>query len=217
MDELPLFPLGSVLFPGVTLPLQIFEPRYRELLRRCMDREEPFGVVLIRSGVEVGGSAEPFDIGTTARIVRVQPMQDERFAVLAIGERRFQIMRTMNDYAYLTGEVVWLADTDTDAAAVPALAEKVGELFSDYTKLGLALTDQWTAHVGLPKRPGTLADRVAAQVDVDMRVKQRFLEELSVPRRLEMAERLLDVALTQLRARLVIIRRQKLTAFGLLN
>src|SRR5712691_11117723 len=67
-ELLPLFPLGSVLFPGALMPLHIFESRYRLLVRRCIQRKQSFGIVLIRSGSEVGASAEPHAIGTEARI-----------------------------------------------------------------------------------------------------------------------------------------------------
>ena len=71
--ELPLFPLGTVLFQGGSLPLQIFEPRYLDMVSRCMKEDEPFGVVLIRQGSDTWkrgtGGPDLFDIGTEARIV----------------------------------------------------------------------------------------------------------------------------------------------------
>ncbi|MDP6513158.1 MAG: LON peptidase substrate-binding domain-containing protein, partial [SAR202 cluster bacterium] len=67
---LPLFPLNSVLFPGASIPLQIFEDRYKQMLRDCLDADSRFGVVLIKSGREVGGSAEPHATGTVAQIVQ---------------------------------------------------------------------------------------------------------------------------------------------------
>ena len=69
---LPLFPLNTVLFPRMTLPLRIFEPRYRQMLADCLDGDPIFGVVLIREGKEVGETAMPHDVGTTARIIAVQ-------------------------------------------------------------------------------------------------------------------------------------------------
>ncbi|MCH8222137.1 MAG: LON peptidase substrate-binding domain-containing protein [Chloroflexi bacterium] len=71
-ETLPIFPLNTVLFPGAPLPLRIFEPRYREMLKRCLDGDRRFGVALIKSGPEVGGPAEPHDVGTVARIERVR-------------------------------------------------------------------------------------------------------------------------------------------------
>ena len=75
---LPLFPLNLVLFPGMPLPLHILEERYRAMIGECRDTEQPFGVVLIKEGLEVGGPADPFMTGTSARIVRVEDMDDGR-------------------------------------------------------------------------------------------------------------------------------------------
>src|SRR5207247_4919965 len=87
----PLFPLGSAPFPGMLLPLHIFEPRYRLLVKRSIEKEEPFGIVLIKSGPEVGGPAEPHRVGTTARVMGSTPLPGGRSFIIARGERRFEI------------------------------------------------------------------------------------------------------------------------------
>src|SRR5690606_7127599 len=97
MTRLRLFPLRMVLFPGMALPLQVFEERYRTLVAECLAAREPFGVALIREGTEVGGAAAPFSVGCTARIQRVSPTRDGRLAVTAVGERRFRIVQTYED------------------------------------------------------------------------------------------------------------------------
>ena len=68
--ELPIFPLGTVLFPGMPLPLHIFEERYKRMIGRCLDGDRAFGVTLLKSGREVGGPAIPHEVGTIARIVQ---------------------------------------------------------------------------------------------------------------------------------------------------
>ena len=83
MERLPLFPLNSVLYPGTLLPLHIFEERYRSMISRCVEEKVPFGVVLVRSGEEVGGPAEPYDVGTTARVARLQRLPDGRMNLVA--------------------------------------------------------------------------------------------------------------------------------------
>ena len=108
MDRLPLFPLRTVLFPGMALPLHIFEERYRLMIGRCMEERSPFGVVLIRSGEEVGAAAEPHDIGTTARIASVQRLEDGRMNLVALGEQRFRILQLDNSGPYLAGDVEYL-------------------------------------------------------------------------------------------------------------
>ncbi len=103
--ELPLFPLNSVLFPGATLPLHIFEERYKKMVNLCLERNSPFGVLLIRSGSEAGETAEPFEIGTTARIVRVQHLDAGRMNLICLGEQRFRLSRQVSETPYLVGEV----------------------------------------------------------------------------------------------------------------
>jgi len=77
-ELLPLFPLEAVLFPGALMPLHIFEPRYRLLIRRCIERQRPFGIVLIRNGSEVGAGAEAYGVGTEAKIVAESRLRDGR-------------------------------------------------------------------------------------------------------------------------------------------
>ncbi len=94
VSEFPIFPLGTVLFPGGPLPLRIFEPRYLDMVSDCLRNERPFGVCLIRSGSEVGEPAEPHRTGTVARIVDWG--RDDRgvLTVEAVGETRFRIIGT---------------------------------------------------------------------------------------------------------------------------
>jgi Lon protease-like protein len=109
--EIPLFPLGTVLFPGGPLPLRIFETRYVDLVRRCLRDDTGFGVVLIREGVEAGGPAATFDVGTYARIVDFSRQPDGLLGVLAQGGRRFRIVerRRARDGLNLA-DVEWLDD-----------------------------------------------------------------------------------------------------------
>lgn len=88
--ELPLFPLNTVLFPGGPLPLRIFEPRYVDMVKRCLRDRSSFGVVLIREGEEVG-PAEFHDLGTLARIVDFDTLPDGLLGLTCIGEQRFRV------------------------------------------------------------------------------------------------------------------------------
>ena len=105
MVELPLFPLGSVLFPGMLLNLHIFEERYKEMINTCLETREPFGVVLIKEGQEAFGPATPHMIGCTARIARMQPMSQGRMEIACIGQERFEIQSLVHDRPYLVGLV----------------------------------------------------------------------------------------------------------------
>lgn len=111
MDRLPLFPLNTVLFPGMPLYLHIFEDRYKLMIGRCVERREPFGVVLIKSGSEVeglGSAAEPYLIGCTAHITQVQPIGDGRLNIVAMGHERFKIVAAHHDQPFLMGDIEYL-------------------------------------------------------------------------------------------------------------
>lgn len=92
-QELPLFPLATVLFPGGRLPLRIFEPRYLAMTTSCLREQRPFGVVLIRGGFEVGKPAIPWEIGCTARILRCEESTPGLKLLVAQGESVFRIVR----------------------------------------------------------------------------------------------------------------------------
>jgi Lon protease-like protein len=107
MFELPLFPLNTVLFPGTPLDLYIFEPRYRLMIKRCLEGKQPFGVVLIHQGQEADGPlAEPYADGCTARIIKVSQVNDQgHLSLTALGDERFHILSLSQEQAYLTGQV----------------------------------------------------------------------------------------------------------------
>jgi Lon protease-like protein len=135
-SSIPLFPLGTVLFPGVVLPLHVFEPRYRALVRRLMTADDragrEFGVVGIRQGWEIGadGVEALYDVGCTAELRQVTPYDDGRFDIVSVGRRRFRLDEV--DAAgepYLCGSVEWLADSPSEVGEPELLARSVGELF----------------------------------------------------------------------------------------
>src|SRR5688572_25865098 len=100
-----MFPLGSVLVPGMVLPLHVFEARYRALVRDCVAGDGEFGVVLIERGSEVGGGDVRTDVGTVARIVQADEMPDGRFALGAVGVRRVRVQRWLDDDPYPRAEL----------------------------------------------------------------------------------------------------------------
>lgn len=108
MAALPIFPLHTVLFPGAPLQLHIFEDRYQEMISRCLQNREDFGVVLIREGQEaLGPVAAPHSTGTSAKIVRAEPLGGGRMNLTAIGGERFRIRELLNERVYLEAEVEW--------------------------------------------------------------------------------------------------------------
>ena len=135
--RLPLFPLHSVLCPGVALPLHIFEERYRLLVSRCIDRSEPFGAVLIRDGREVGPmDGRLADVGTTALIRRAGRYPDGRLDIVTVGDRRFRVESLDHEQEpYLVGEVTLIDEDvggDTEAGR---MAGRVGQRFLRYLQL----------------------------------------------------------------------------------
>ncbi|MDP3766441.1 MAG: LON peptidase substrate-binding domain-containing protein [Dehalococcoidia bacterium] len=215
MARLPLFPLKIVLFPGMALPLHIFEERYKLMISRCIDERAPFGVVLVRSGEEVGGSAEPYDVGTTARVARVQRLPDGRLNLVALGDQRFRIAALDSSEPYLQGDVEFLGDEDVDAREAQEEAERVVALFAEQFRLVMAVTGQWVHRLELPDEPGQLADFVAAHVDFEPEDKQKLLETLSVPARLRREVDLLGDCIRQLTERWEERRRKKFAGAAL--
>jgi Lon protease-like protein len=122
---LPMFPLGSVLFPSMILPLHVFEPRYRALVDDCVADNGEFGVVLIERGSEVGGGDVRTDVGTVAQVLEIERFDDGRCALAAVGTRRFRVDRWLDDDPYPRAEV-----TDWDDPAPESLdLDEVDALF----------------------------------------------------------------------------------------
>jgi Lon protease-like protein len=135
--QLALFPLHAVLCPGVALPLHIFEDRYRLLIDRCIDRMEPFGVVLIREGRETGRlEGRIAEVGTTALIRQARRTGDGRMNIMCVGGRRFRIAGLdEKSEPYLVGEVELLDEALGDEVAARRLAERVSRRFLRYLEL----------------------------------------------------------------------------------
>jgi uncharacterized protein len=193
-SRLPLFPLGSVLFPGLVLPLHIFEPRYRQLVTDLLASPEPrqFGVIAIRRGREtgVGGVSALYGTGCTAVLRQVERLEDGRFDLVAVGGQRFRLGELADPAPYLSGEVELLPDEVGDDAEAALAVQAVQRLFLSY--LGL-LAERGGVRVTvpeLPDEPVLLSHLVAAAVVVDLPDKQRLLEEPDARRRLA-AERVL--------------------------
>ncbi len=186
--RLDLFPLNTVLFPGAELPLHIFEPRYLEMIGCCRSSDLPFGVVLIKHGNEVGESATPHEVGTTARITRMETLADGRMIVLAIGERRFRIDALVQKTPHVVGEVTETPFPTKDPRAVAESAFKLRGAFRETMALLLELQAGYGTPPAAPRDPEKLAYLVGAVLDVDDGARQKLLESASVDELLE-AER----------------------------
>lgn len=197
-ETLPIFPLNTVMFPGMLLPLHIFEERYREMVRDCMAGDLRFGVAFIRSGSEVGAPALPYSVGTAARIVRVDPEEDGRFHLIALGEERFLIRELLTDRSYLQAFVEPLEDTDREDPELSTLAREAGREFKRYLALLASLTDRWIGDIELPPDPETLSHTISARLHILPRTKQPLLETTSIRQRLHQTTMLMRQEVVQL-------------------
>ena len=184
--EMPLFPLNVVLFPGMALPLHIFEPRYREMINRCLDENLAFGVVLIKEGPEVGGDALPRRVGTAARIVKVDRQPDGRMNIQVVGTRRFRIEALKHDRPYLSGRVRHFPVTDGDTKLATERAHQVRPKIMRYVELLTKATGVQLTLDRLPEDATSLAFLTAITLQVRPEDKQRLLALPGVPQLLKL-------------------------------
>jgi hypothetical protein len=199
-ETIPLFPLAAVLLPGTSLPLHIFEPRYRQLTMDLVRESLPgrcFGVVAKKPGwtVDVDRTDQVQEIGCSALLREVKPLPDGRFDIVTKGDRRFRLLSIDSTSApYLLGVVEWLPDSapaDRLAAIIPALAASTRAAHRRYCKSAWQ-RDDWT-EPPQDTDPADLAHLVAADCLLDAGDRQRLLEETCPARRLRLARRLLNV------------------------
>ena len=180
---LPLFPLNVVLFPGMALPLHIFEERYKVLISDCIEHEKLFGVVLINEGQEVGEPAEPFDIGTTARILRVERLAEGKINILTRGEQRFETAEITQRLPHMVGQVQYLKE---EAGEIPPdMVAEIGDAYATFLRNLSALTGGWTARAEVPQHPVPLSYGVVSTLDLPRHVRQELLELPTAGERLE--------------------------------
>jgi Lon protease-like protein len=186
---LPLFPLDQVvLFPGMSLPLHIFEDRYKVMIGACQVTDQLFGVLLIRTGSEVGAPAHPERVGCTARMQRVDRLPDGRMTILTIGEQRFRLQgpaRVMSE-GYLVGDVRFLPEAVSEPVA-PDLVSNIAAEFGKYQTAALSMSGstEGAQPPELPADPVRLSYRIAATLHVHPRERQQLLELDDVATRLE--------------------------------
>ncbi|MEP7216438.1 MAG: LON peptidase substrate-binding domain-containing protein [Anaerolineaceae bacterium] len=208
--EIPLFPLRTVLFPGMALPLRIFEDRYRVMVSELLESGGAFGVILIREGAEVGGGAKPFEVGTTAWIEECTQTGVGRYALTARGSRRFRLKKMLEPRPYPYGEI----EIIRDEPAVPSVhlqraIETVRATFPTYFRLALSLTDQWAQGMKLPSGAHELVNFLAPWVQAEEEAKQRILEIEPAEERVAQLAELLDDLLSRTREEVDEYRRRK--------
>ena len=202
-EMLPLFPLGAVLYPGMLLPLHIFEERYRQLVRDLLGGPEPrrFGVIAIRKGRETGidGVHSLYEVGCTATLRRVDRHDDGRFDIVTVGSQRFRLRGLDETRPYLQGEVEMLADEPVDPASARPAVRVTQAAFREYLD---ALTEWGGAVVRLeelPDEPTLLSFIIAAAMVIDLPERQALLAESDTLRRLALQRALLSRETAMLR------------------
>jgi len=196
VNELPIFPLPVVLFPGVPLPLHIFEPKYRQMLEDIGNFNNLFGLSYFDSSTSDRDLPSPGEIGCVAEVTETQTFPDGRSNILTIGLVRYRIESYVErGDPYLVARVNYFEDTDEDDDALIKAAEDVADTFTRIARAVRTINDE---RLNLPDisdtEPQRLSFLVAAAMEVDVEVKQELLELRSTAERLERLKNMLDRA-----------------------
>ena len=207
---LPLFPLNTVLFPDSTLPLQIFEDRYKSMMKYCLERDSTFGVVLIKTGQEVGAPATPHSIGTVAYITDVQRFADGKMLVSAVGQQRFKINDLIQYHPYIKAKIELL--DDRDESLMPSVEfEALQASMATYLRLSAGLRGGWVRDPKVPSDPTLLSYFIGGALTVGLSEKQTLLEELSTSKRLEQELDMLRNEINEIKLKLTFEMRRKVS------
>ncbi len=207
-EMLPLFPLSTVLFPGMRLPLHVFEDRYRQLVADLLARPAPrrFGVIAIRKGRETGpdGVTALHEIGCVAAIRKAEPREDGRYDLQAVGTQRFRLLRFDRSLPYFQAEIEPLPDEAVDEAADAARAayatRRAQAAFRGYLN---ALADRGGGVIAisdLPDEPTLLSYVIGAAMIIDLPDRQSLLAAPDAVSRLKLERSLLARETAMLRA-----------------
>lgn len=201
MYDVPLFPLGVVLFPQMNLPLRIFEPRYRQMIADCIDNGTSFGVVLIKEGDEVKQVANEranvrlHSVGTLAKITQVVKLDDGTLLITTIGTERFYLKSHQEVKPYLTGNIEIYPEgaIQTESNEIQTLVNQITASFENYFEVLQALANRRIEKIEVPTDPALLSYFIPHWLRISLEEKQALLE-MPAPR-----ERLLEEHLLILR------------------
>jgi ATP-dependent Lon protease len=198
VTELPLFPLPVVLFPGVPLPLHIFEPRYRQLLSDIRATNNLFGVAYFDPANTTNEMPQAGHIGCVAEVTELQSLPDGRSNILTLGVIRFRIESYVETGdPYLVAKVSYFEDDDEDAATLAGPTQEVAETFTRIAQAVRAINDERSSLPDITNtEPQKLSFLVAAAMELDADVKQELLELRSTFERLERLRVMLLLAVT---------------------
>ncbi len=192
MPRVPLFPLRTVLVPGLVLPLHIFEPRYRLMVRTLTQdgQDTSFGIIAIRPGAdpETDGVDALYPVGTVARITSVDALPDGRFDIVTVGTQRFSVLSIDRGLPYLRAEVALHPEPVGDVGRAAALGRCATDLLTRYRSVIASWGVMDVAGIEhLPDDPVVLSYAVSAAIVADLPERQALLDVPDAERRLERA------------------------------
>jgi uncharacterized protein len=187
-SQLPLFPLGTVLFPGMPLPLHVFEDRYRRLLDDHGDDELPFGVSLIRGARTDESDWDAHAVGTAARITKRRRRPDGRWDLIAEGDRRYRVVAVDHSRTYTVATIDWLDEPVGDEVEAASLLRIVTAQFQRYASGITRLTRRRFTGVELSEDPVRASYDLTSRLPLHTWERQRLLEaETAVDRLTELS------------------------------
>ena len=195
-SNLRLFPLNTVLFPGMTIPLSIFQERYRKLITECINNEEPFGVLLLRNGLDTDEKNEDlYSVGCTARITDSLPQQDGTILISSRGEKRFRLLELKQKEPFLIGKVDYPVD---EIRELPEnLVSDLQEGYKQIRSFRYMIEGSFEREIMPPKNLGLLADKIASSAIgiVENEKLQSIIESFDIYNRATKANEIITPAI----------------------
>ena len=214
-STLPLFPLPLVLFPGVTIPLHIFEPRYRRMLVDCLERDRRFGILFLAEGTSEETLGIGGDVGCIAHVESHDQLPDGRSNIIVAGRERFVLRAFVaSPLPYRVGMIVPYEDKPEPAALLEPLAERVRERFERIARAARTISDDHDPLPDLPEDPALLAFRIASFIDMNVAERRGLLASTSPGERLRSVDGVLGPAVDPMEQRATVHMRSKTNGHG---
>ena len=214
-STLPIFPLPLVLFPGVTIPLHIFEPRYRRMLVDCLEGDRRFGILFLAEGTSEDTLGIGGEVGCIAHVESHDELPDGRSNIIVAGRERFVLRAlVLSPLPYRVGMIVPYEDTPEPAALLEPLATRVKERFDRIARAARTISEDEDPLPELPDDPALLAFRVASFIDLNVTERRRLLASTSPSERLRSVDGVLGAAVDPMEQRAVAHVRAKANGHG---
>jgi uncharacterized protein len=205
-DQLPIFPLNTVMFPGVRVPLHVFEDRYRALVHHLLGISDTsmrlFGIVAIREGYEVGrqGAQSLHRVGCVVQLTEVEPYDDGRFDIEVVGRQRMRLEAVSTSGSYLVGDVTTMTERTPKGNDATREAARTLGTFEEYRRRLSVLRGGEVLDGSMPHDPEYLSYSLAATCLLTLRDRQDLLEAEHARERLVMLRHALREEMRAMRA-----------------